>query len=1295
MPHSTDNDWENSVDMGGVGNLGEDGEDNVVGMLINQSGELRDDLHLGNADLRDDAVDYGDISDDDLPEEEEATARNYGDMDMEPLDGEADIGGHGIFDDGQGMDAYQEETTFQHSEYTGEINDLFGDPVSMAGDDIEPAVPTPAPARPSGIALPTKGGMLPSPASHAPARQNPPRTVHGSPHSMSSPIAEADAGTPASELDDEDDIDEADMTPEQLKHHRQVQAQRDLFAYHKRHATSKDEPLPSIEEDITQFWSMFPEYEEEQNPRFVDLFPVRHGQYNGRQPLKPPKPLLATKPRLELAPDQERLFLTTDKADFDSSEPPAGIIFTGVDRKAHEDDDTESDVSVGDDGGLVGGLTLQDFSMICADWTIPDTDYTCTNGEDEFTLLGQDSSDERPSKRRKTATDPINWLPGQDPYAMLDNPERALRRVAKHVMLDLNDHRLLIDEHAPLTKPNVKKVPGSSMRDATARRDLAKRYNISNDEAYDLLKENHQHKVRSTLGSVAVEHSMPATKLQWPFYQLSLDAKATRSFHRPSLDLNGPVGREYKVAKPKLIKRKHIRGRDTKDLFAKAEDLTLGGDNANALLLEYSEEVPTMLSNFGMGNRLINYYRKRDADDNERPKRELGETQVLLNQDKSPFANFGHVDAGDIVPTIQNGLYRAPVFQHTAKPTDFLVTTTHTYEWGRKFYIRNVENLHAVGQQLPLQTVPTEHSRRVTDAQKKRLRAMAFRIWSKVQDPRRRGVVLDNETLLKHIPNGETTQLRGKMREFMQFVKAPGGRESGTWAPKDGHPIPDNETIRSWISPEEICLFDSMQMGVRHLRDLGLTLGKEAEKEAADDKDLDEDANIELRLAPWYTTKHFINACQGKAMLKLHGEGDPTGQGLGFSFVKTSMKGGFQALGRRMKLLAIKKEDANLTPHAGESAADKILAKKRKEGGHHYNVAEQQRKYDEDIRTIWQKQRDTLSSTVDLADAEDDEDDEVPDSTFAQSRAPTPRTSFATPSLAGRHDDDTKSQFSKHSTEPANRVLVITRKKRNQFGELETEDIRIDNPKVIKLYQQRSAAKQVEAFGLVLQNMPLGACANNWNSETGGQVSFVPTGDAIKDELHKQALQQELARLSKNQDRRLARERAKQRQAGLLPKLGVGSPAAPGSPAPSDMDTTAAANTPANGTPNKKKSKGGDGTTKRKCANCGIEGHIKTNKKYVYSNRYRAFYCQACDTFDPLKGMSKWERVIHDNGGVRPKVSGESRKLSKGKASAVSTADQDGDATGATPATTKKSRGKRATEEHHGSSSAMYSSPRL
>lgn len=43
-------------------------------------------------------------------------------------------------------------------------------------------------------------------------------------------------------------------------------------------------------------------------------------------------------------------------------------------------------------------------------------------------------------------------------------------------------------------------------------------------------------------------------------------------------------------------------------------------DTSVGVLLEYSEEYPPVLSNFGMGSTLVNYYRKRNEADEFLPK---------------------------------------------------------------------------------------------------------------------------------------------------------------------------------------------------------------------------------------------------------------------------------------------------------------------------------------------------------------------------------------------------------------------------------------------------------------------------------------------------------------------------------------------------------------------------------------------------------------------------------------------------------------------------------------------------
>lgn len=104
------------------------------------------------------------------------------------------------------------------------------------------------------------------------------------------------------------------------------------------------------------------------------------------------------------------------------------------------------------------------------------------------------------------------------------------------------------------------------------------------------------------------------------------------------------------------------------------------------------EEHPPIVSNFGMGSILVNYYRKKSEKDEHIPKvspqkvgdvkkpsytnirqYDLGEPIVIEPQDESPFMKFGSVHPGQTVPALYNNLIRAPLFRHKPYPTDFLV----------------------------------------------------------------------------------------------------------------------------------------------------------------------------------------------------------------------------------------------------------------------------------------------------------------------------------------------------------------------------------------------------------------------------------------------------------------------------------------------------------------------------------------------------------------------------------------------------------------------------------------------
>ncbi|KAF2470440.1 uncharacterized protein BDR25DRAFT_34825 [Lindgomyces ingoldianus] len=1070
-----------------------DDEAKILAMISGNSGGTdADDFLKGVADRdldvgekADDAVDYGDISDDDdLPDEEDV------------------VFGNGVQ---HASGSTVQDFTPDGFEQDDDLDDLFGDGMSSPVQERSQQDHLPA----SSVETLASG------------------QVAGSKAAIDTVTSSLD-GHPAFRPVDYGVMQEEEIDPE-------LAEQMALFAQARRGQTERVPPPPQTSKEI--FDQIWPDFEPDMPPRFFSLIPRKRAFFVPKTPLKVPKPIQPNKVNLDIAPDQEKAFRlpstsATTKVGRQLEAEQQGIIYitNGIEEDNQSGDEMElDDLDNENEQEMIGNVSWNDLKIACEDWDIPSVDTPSDTEElqtppDAFIDEGdwmRDLAAEMsgpPAKKRKlgerknhiqfSVYDHMN-IPS------LDDPELATSKISKKIILDMNDPHLLLDVQQPSAEPKKPRTLGQEFK-RDSRGSLAnpmfKRYNISNDDAYDALKENAQQKVRSTLGHMSIEHSLPALKLQYPFYKVNLSDRELRSFHRPSITFK-PGERVFPISL-KPTKRKHKKNLKPSEAFAKAEDLNVG-DGSDLLLAEYSEEYPTTLSNFGMGVKIVNYYRRKDNEDASRPKLDLGETAVLLPQDKSPFSVFGDVEAGQTVPALQNAMYRAPIFQHDPKSTDFLVSRSHTGTEGSKYYIRNLQNLVTVGQEFPSVEVPGTHARKVTEASKKRLKMLSFRIYRKNAEKNARQPWLSNEMIKYHLPGTEIAQNRSRMREIMSYDK-----EKATWFPKDGETIPDEPSLRAWIKPEDICLIDSMHAGDKHLTDAGFKAN-----EIKDDEDAEEGEKRELQLAPWHTTKNFLNACAGKAMLELHGDGDPTGRGEGFSFIKVSMKGGFKDI--------------------GQSTADKLDAKKSKElGGHSYNVALQQKRYEEAIKRIWNKQAESLRSTVEHSDVEMDVDNG--DMRQNQGRG---RSEFGTP-VALMRDDDTMSQFSRNSqNDTRGKVLRIKRWTKNKHDEYEQQVVTITDPEVVRLYSKRKKQER-------LMNMRID--------------EIKPTGNAEFDAQQQLKLKAELARLTRNVERREGREKAK----------GLHTVHAPGGGTPAGLPTGKIS-----------------GSTPRKCANCGEVGHIKTNKK--------------------------------------------------------------------------------------------------
>lgn len=840
-------------------------------------------------------------------------------------------------------------------------------------------------------------------------------------------------------------------------------------------SANQDPDIPAAAESAQEILkAAWPAYKKGRILVWSDLLPPKKAVWKEKKPAKKPKHLVTSKQTLELAGDQEKQFRIPGTAKSKMRPMDAhltGLVLCGRDHAAGESV-AQFDIDLDFDNEPICGFTLRDIELACEDWgaRIDDVERSFKERQEaEAELLSRkrrieaeqddewdaeflmDVEEPRPKKRR-TVKPGLPQIPRYTAPSF-DDFEDATKRGSKRVYLDMSDPHLLLETDLQHTAKRTR-VDGAK-RPTVGRQDVTSRFNLSNDDAYELLKENHQSKVRATLGNISVDHSMPAIKLTWPYYKVKL-AGTTDEYHRPRFRYKKFAGHAIKFDRLLHHKRKQMKGK-AHEVFVHSKDLSMG-DNSSAVLFEYCEPRPRVLNNFGMGSKLINYYRRKDtADEDQLPKRELGEYRMLLPEDRSPFALFGTVDAGETVPTLHNEMYRAPVFKHSPRSSDFLVVRNTTGVEGSRWYLRKIDHLHVVGQQFPSVEVPGPHSRKVTTASKNRMKMLAYRM---IRHSKTDNCQLSDIT--KHIADSTDTQNRQKLKEFLQYDRDSG--EKGMWRLKAGEVVPDESGTRAMIKPEEVSLLDAMQLGIKELEDAGYDPRNaqidedgpvDAEGEEQPDVDGDDEGSkitkattnkkpqdkqeetLADKMAPWKTTKAFIDACQGKAMLQLHGEGDPTGHGLGFSLIRTSMKGGYI--------------EAVQGPLA--TSADAMEREKRANGGHAYNVKKQQAMYEEGIREIWGKQKSTLSDMQEHDDADvqvnEDEDDR-----FNVNAAVTPA-----------HFDEGVSQISGMTTSTnrqGKRAIRIAREFRMSDGTTQTRLEVVYDPVVISQYMKRRTEADLE-----------------------------------------------------------------------------------------------------------------------------------------------------------------------------------------------------------------------------------------
>jgi Protein of unknown function (DUF3591)/Bromodomain len=346
------------------------------------------------------------------------------------------------------------------------------------------------------------------------------------------------------------------------------------------------------------------------------------------------------------------------------------------------------------------------------------------------------------------------------------------------------------------------------------------------------------------------------------------------------------------------------------------------------VLVEYLQDSPLLLNRPGMGLRLATYYRRKGAGDTghqrirnaaaEAGQRwRVGAMNPINEDDESPF--LGELGPGSAQLSVETGLFTAPAAPHAPLDSDFLFTRSPSGYMS----VREITGAVASGQQLPLHRIPVPGSRDLKDLEERLIYVHVYRVLRdrKIKEERRlkkqeqnppppgqflaeQVPVISLKELSTLFPNRPQTALRLFIKDVCGlhlWYKDRTGDEFFRVA--EGARMPSEPELRRKCTPEDACVLEACRVAEYRMQQSGLlkavkfnygNVAADKLRLAAEMLPPDEVTQAAAKAveaqyitAAWNLTDAFMSSFrEGRATMRLLGPGDPTGRGVGYSFVR-------------------------------------------------------------------------------------------------------------------------------------------------------------------------------------------------------------------------------------------------------------------------------------------------------------------------------------------------------------------------------------------------------------------------
>ncbi|XP_058813451.1 transcription initiation factor TFIID subunit 1 isoform X2 [Topomyia yanbarensis] len=752
-------------------------------------------------------------------------------------------------------------------------------------------------------------------------------------------------------------------------------------------------------------------------------------------------------------------------------------------------------------------------------------------------------------------------------------------------------------------------------------------FNISNDFYYMAKSSEATLKLKVSGGNL-LQHSTPVVELRAPFIPTHMGPMKLRMFHRPPMKKYSHGALASTNPQPVLPLLKHIKKKSKQreleriasgggDVFFMRTPEDLSGRDGELILVEFCEEHPPLMNQVGMATKIKNYYKRKAAKDSGPQEYRYGETHYAHT---SPFLGILH--PGHCIQVIENNMYRAPIYPHTVQSTDFLVLRTRS-----SYFVREIDALYTAGQECPLYEVPGPNSKRANNFVRDFLQVFIYRLFWKSRDNPRK---IRMDDIKKAFPAHSESSIRKRLKQCADFKRT--GMDSNFWVIKPEFRLPSEEEIRAMVSPEQCCAYFSMIAAEQRLKDAGYGEKFIFAQQEDDDEEMQLKMDDEVKVAPWNTTRAYIQAMRGKCILQLNGPADPTGCGEGFSYVRMPNKPtqnkeeiesqpkrtvtGTDADLRRLSLnnakallrkFQVPEEEIKKLSRwevidvvrtlstekakAGEEGMDKFSR------GNRFSIAEHQERYKEECQRIFDLQNRVLASSEVLSTDEGE-------STASEESDLEELGKNLENMLANKK---TSTQLSLEREEQERQELlrkIMEEQGSSKGGKKKDEDLKdlqqTPTSKILKITRtfKNSEGREFTRVEIVRRSPVIDAYVKIRTTKDEAFIrQFATLDEAQKEEMkrEKRRIQEQLRRIKRNQQKIGMMQQQHQHHSVGTP-ISLGDRETPSSSKSSTNPSTPKESHPKEHSPSSRKKIKLKPDLKLKCGACGQVGHMRTNK---------------------------------------------------------------------------------------------------